>query len=470
MILRGYLFSLLYGIACILVSMIVGKLGVKSVYTRKITHILIGIEWVILEHYLGASIHFVIICLIFTAIISVIYITNLVPSLSSDEENSRGTIYYCLAMTVMSIVLLFIPDMMVPFGVSVFCTSFGDGFAGVFGQIKKYNRAIWGKKTLLGFIACFVFSLLSVILISKIYGMELKPYYGVIIALFAAQLELFAKDGMDNISVTLGASFLTFALANYSTFILYYICPILLILPTVMLVNQKRALTRGGIIAALVLAIIASLAFGNTGFIILIFFFGGSLLSDKLKAGQKSREQRTVVQVLANGGLGIIFALFQLIFPSEIWLVAFASVFAEALADTVASGIGSRAKKTFDPVRMRSVASGVSGGMSLLGTASSLVASSLLSCAVLIFGKIDVPSAFIVATAGFLGAIFDSLSGSLLQGKYRCPVCGKDTESKKHCGADAKRISGISWIDNSMVNLFGTAFASALSIVLYLCF
>ena len=116
MILKGYLISLIYGLFCIGISAIAYKLSVKSFYTRKITHILVGFEWMILQHYFGASIHFVVVCLVFTALVLIIHKTKLLPSLSSESDNSCGTIYYCLAMTVMSIVVLIFPQMMIPFG------------------------------------------------------------------------------------------------------------------------------------------------------------------------------------------------------------------------------------------------------------------------------------------------------------------------------------------------------------------
>ena len=105
MIIKGYIFSLLYGLFCIAVSAIAHKAGMKTEYTRKITHILVGFEWFILNHYFGASVHFLIVCLVFTAIILIIHKTNIVPSISSDGENSKGTIYYCIAMSIMATIV-----------------------------------------------------------------------------------------------------------------------------------------------------------------------------------------------------------------------------------------------------------------------------------------------------------------------------------------------------------------------------
>lgn len=467
MILKGYLLSLIYGLFCIAASVIAHKLGLKSVYSRKITHILIGFEWVILSRCFGASIHFVVVCLVFTTLVCVIYRFNALPSLSSKGENSHGTIYYCIAMTVMSIITFIFPEMMIPFGIGVFCTSLGDGFAGIFGQIKKYNRKVNDNKTLLGSLACFLFSEASILAINYIYGAEIKILHTFCIALFAAILELFAKDGIDNITVTVGAAFLSYLFISSPAFIIHYILPISLTLPIVAFVHKKKALSVAGTIVALILDLVASIAFGNFGFIILMAFFGFSMIADKLKKNPSNKkEERTAFQVLANGSLGILFSVIYLIHPSKVWIVAFCAVFAEALSDTASSGIGSRAQRTYDICRRKRVETGVSGGMSILGTTSALVSSIFISAISLLSQHIGILEALIVCISGFFGSFIDSLLGSLLQGKFQCTVCGKNTEERIHCNEKASHISGLAFVNNSAVNFISTVFASIMSIVL----
>ncbi len=467
MILSGYIFSFLYGIFCIAIASLAHKLGMKVTYSRKLAHILVGFEWVILSHYFGATVHFLIVCVVFTALVSLLHITKLAPGISSQSENSNGTIYYCVAMTVMSAIVMCIPDMMIPFGIGVFCTSLGDGFAGVFGQIKQGNKTLCNKKTMYGSLACFVFCFLSVVLISCVFQLQINLIYAAIVAIFAVELELFAKNGIDNITVTLGASFLSYYLINHSALILNYIAPLLLTLPIVAIVQHKKSLTKWGIVTALALDLVVSVAFNNTGFLILVIFFGGSIVSDKVKKSvtRENHEQRTAYQVLANGGLGIVFSVIHMLFPLKIWLVAFAAVFAEAFADTVASGFGSLSKNTFDPFRMKRVTSGESGGMTLLGTIASFLASSLIGLVAFASAKIEFFEFVVIAMSGFFGAIFDSFLGSVLQAKYICKACGKRTERKVHCSEATERVSGLSFINNNAVNLLGTLFASLVAII-----
>jgi uncharacterized protein (TIGR00297 family) len=467
MIIKGYILSLLYGFLCIAISAVVHKAGIKAEYTRKITHILVGFEWFILNHYFGASSHFLIVCLIFTLVILMMHKTKFVPAISSDRENSIGTIYYCIAMSGMAALVLFVPEMMRAFGIGVLCTSLGDGFAGLFGRIKKYNRKIYGSKTLFGSLACFVFCLLSVFLFVEAFALSIKWYLAIVIALFATEIELFAKKGIDNITVTFGASILSFIFASYPNDSINFVLPLLVTIPMIAFVYHKKALTKWGILAAVVLDISVSIAFGNVGFLILCTFFLGSLVADKIKKQKKSEfECRGAKQVLANGFLGIVFAIIYLNFPHKIWLVAFLAAFAEAFADTVSSGIGSRAKNAFDPFKFKSVEKGTSGGMSILGTSSALLASCIIASLSLAFYEITFIDAIIISLAGFSASVFDSFLGSLIQAKYECSVCGKTVEESIHCGKSAKKTSGISFVDNNVVNLLSTAFSSALAILM----
>jgi uncharacterized membrane protein len=84
----------------------------------------------------------------------------------------------------------------------------------------------------------------------------------------------------------------------------------------------------------------------------------------------------------------------------------------------------------------------------------------------LAFYEIKFIDAIIISLAGFSGSVFDSFLGSLIQAKYKCSVCGKTVEESIHCGKSAKKTSGISFVDNNVVNFLSTAFSSALAILM----
>ena len=284
MIIKGYIFSFLYAMICILLAMIVSKFGVPKKYTRKLVHILVGFEWVILTHFMGAgSIHFLIVCVLFTLLLFIDYKIKIVPAMSSDGENAPGTVFYGVAMSIMAFITLFVPDMIYPFGIGVFCTSFGDGFAAVVGQlITKRNPKIYGEKSMYGGLTNVIISFLVPLVFSHLFDLGLGIHHCIFIAVFSFFLELFIGFGLDNIVITVGTSLLTYFLAYYPLTI-NYIVPILCTPLIIAVAYKKKALSFGGIIAAVLLDIAVSVSLGNFGFIVLITFFAVAVVVDKIK-------------------------------------------------------------------------------------------------------------------------------------------------------------------------------------------
>ena len=172
------------------------------------------------------------------------------------------------------------------------------------------------------------------------------------------------------------------------------------------------------------------------------------------------------MHVLSNSLAASVCALIYYFTGNNLFLIAFIASLAEAFADTAASGIGVISGRAYDLFRLRKCVAGESGGMSVLGTLSSLGAASSVALIALGFGCINHAGALIVILSAFLGAVFDSLLGSLLQVKYKCEACGAIVESESHCGKPTLKHRGISFVDNNLVNLFGTLFSVIVAILL----
>ncbi len=478
MIAFGYIGSLAYGVLCLLISLVAYKLGVPKKYTRKIVHILVGFEWLILYHMFGASVHFVVVCLIFTALLALSYKKSLMPMISSDGDNAPGTVYYGISMTVMAILSCFIEGFIFAFGIAVFCTSIGDGFAGVFGSLaSKKNPIIYKSKTIIGTASAFVFSFASIALFSYVYKLEINIGYAVLIALFAAGLELITDFGLDNISLPLGVSALSYFLL-YVDGAFYYSIPIVLTPFVAAFAIERGILTKKGVILALLLDALVTVSFGNFGFILLLAFLLLSVIVDKIKRHAKKStdeiskrgDKRDEIQVFANGIIPLLMALLYLCTNEFVFVIGYNVALAEAFADTCASGLGAFAKNVFDPFRMKKVSAGLSGGMSVLGTFVSLAAPFLFLLISVAFGVFDFEIwAFSSVFAAF-GALFDSFLGSVFQCKFKCKSCGIITEKDIHCCEKTERISGFKLITNDVVNILSAATAAALSIIIYIIF
>ena len=479
MILKGYLFGIGYALICLMLSFILYKLGLPKKYTRKAVHILVGFEWVILYNYMGAGLHFLAVCVLFLVLLAVAYKGSLMPMISSESDNAPGTVYYALAMTGVAAVGCFVPEVMLPFGIGVFATSIGDGFAGVVGQsIKKCNPKIYGDKTLLGTLTNLTLSTLSAFVLSSIYSLQISLPACLVIGVVSAGLELITPYGLDNIAITWSATALAYSFMYFEG-INNYVIPIVFTPLIIAFATSKRALTRDGIAAAILLDLGVTLAFGNAGFVVLCSFFLGAIVVDKVKKKAKKQTKvdintdkdcRNAIQVAANGFVALVCSVGFVLTKSPLCIIPFVASLAEAFADTVASGIGVFATAAYDPFRRKKCEKGISGGMSFEGTLASLLGALLISYIAYALGLVGygISELFIVAACAFLGSIFDSLLGSLIQVKYRCQICGEITEREEHCDTPTVKHSGFEAIDNDVVNILSCTFAAILATVLVL--
>jgi uncharacterized protein (TIGR00297 family) len=325
----------------------------------------------------------------------------------------------------------------------------------------------------------FIVCTIIVGLINAELGLGLLVWHLLAISFFATSLELFSGRGLDNVTVTLGASFLSYFFINFDG-AKNYVVPILVTPLMIAFAYKNQALTIGGIISAIIIDVVVSVALGNFGFIILLAFFVGGLITDKIKKREKNKgrkkksdiyhhiEQRNHRQVLANSAVSVTCAILFLFTKDRGFLISFIASLAEALADTTASGIGSLSNKTYDLFRMRKCRAGLSGGMSFVGTFSALISTFIITIIAVPFINVSAEEGMIIIISAFLGMVFDSFLGSLLQIKFKCPNCGEIIEQPTHCNVRAVKCSGIGFVDNNLVNFISTLFTAALAFFLYI--
>ena len=467
----GYISAIAFGAMCLLLAHFAGKLGMDKKYTRKLVHLLVGFEWVILYTFLGAGLHSLIICVLFLAFLTVAYAKKLLPAISSDSDNAPGTVYYAASMSAIAISMLFLPEMMLPFGVAVLCTSLGDGLAGIVGQAVSFNNPkLLGNKTLVGTLTNFAVCFVGILIFAEIFDFSLKLEDVVAIALLSAALELITPRGLDNVTVPIGVAAFTYALVNFPA-IDSYTAPIILLPLFFVTVISKRVLTFGGALMALAVGGAVAISFKNGGFILLCSFLILSVLADYVKGRLIGKSQRTVrdaMQVFANGGAALVLAVAYPIVSKNSLVFAFVAVVAEALADTVASALGAFDGKTVDLFRMKKCVPGTSGGVSVLGTAVAFAASFLIPTVAFLLRLIPSVNILALGALAFLGTFVDTLIASLFEEKLRCKKCGALTDEKLHCGKKCKHESGFSSIDNNATNLISTVLVAIVVILIYM--
>lgn len=249
------------------------------------------------------------------------------------------------------------------------------------------------------------------------------------------------------------------------------------------LAMRARALAPSGALAAIVVGTLVVTGGGWwSGLALVTFFTTSSALSLWRKRRQASIQQRgsrrDAVQVLANGGVAAVFALFAMTGAPDIWTLALIASLAAANADTWATEIGGMSGRT--PRRItnfRAVEAGTSGGISAPGTLAALMGALLIGCIGGIGWRLhQLPAnqppivlTLLVTSGGFLGCLIDSLLGATVQAVYRCPNCLTATEQQvHHCGTPTQLTSGVRWINNDVVNALSVAVGVLLAIIVSL--
>jgi uncharacterized protein (TIGR00297 family) len=257
--------------------------------------------------------------------------------------------------------------------------------------------------------------------------------------------------------------------------------------------HRAHSLSRSGVLGAVLTGtLILGLGGWSWGLALIAFFVSSSLLTRWRKERKAALEglaakggQRDLGQALANGGLAALLAVLAVLLPHPSWAAAFAGALAAATADTWATEVG-----TLSPTPPRRITTGevvlpgTSGGITLLGTLAASAGALFLGAAFFALWAAECrwlggpcpPSAAarwtivpLALAGGLAGNLVDSLLGATVQGVYRCPRCGKETERRSHCGGPTVPLRGQAWLTNDGVNflatLVGAAVAGALTIV-----
>ncbi|HEY3876708.1 MAG TPA: DUF92 domain-containing protein [Candidatus Kapabacteria bacterium] len=224
----------------------------------------------------------------------------------------------------------------------------------------------------------------------------------------------------------------------------------------------RKALDVSGTIAAV---IVGTIIFGLGGLgasvALVVFFTTGSILSGLpnrhptlLPAERHGRNWR---QILANGFVPVLMILLSRIIPesAHVWQLAYYGSVAASASDTWATEFGVRyGVKVRDLLIGEFIPSGLSGGVSVVGIAASILGSIAIAfCSTIQFG-FEARAINIIAVAGIFGSLADSLLGSSLQAKYRS---SEGIVSDRAGSEGSVLVSGLPIITNSVVNFVSSA-------------
>lgn len=225
--------------------------------------------------------------------------------------------------------------------------------------------------------------------------------------------------------------------------------------------------------------IVGTIVFGLGGIVfavpIIFFYVTSSALtfasSPSKRAAMAAFDKigpRDIWQVLANGGVGAVCAILYFVTGKSIWFFPYLASLGAAAADTWATEIGTMSRQTpVSIVTLKKAEAGHSGAVTVTGMVAALAGSALVTLAgyftVKLTGHFETFHTrfwLAVLDAGFAGSILDSILGGSVQAMYRCSLCNRVTERRRHCGDATIPISGFLPINNDVVNFISVLFGA----------
>lgn len=392
-----------------------------------------------------------------------------------ERGYARGILFYPLS--VLGMILFFHSDEGLWMVAAVWgVLAFGDGMASLLGQAVGGARLPWNRdKSWAGFVAFVVFGALgagilmawtvrvpvSSIVDVRILGVALP------LALVCALAESVPTTLDDNLTVPLvGAVFLELtASVEWGPLVRDAQTPTRLAVG--LGVNGliaagaylARSIDVAGAMSAVVIGTVITLGLGLPGLALMIAFF--VVGSSATKLGYRIKSARGIAQekggargwrnAWANGGVPAFLALVaganraqnDLLSPSTAALLtlAYAASVATAAADTCSSEVGKAyGRRTFLITSLKPVPPGTEGAVSLEGTLGGLLGGAIVASIGALCGLYAWPAALVVAVAGLLGSLAESVIGTVAE----------------------KR----GWLDNDQLNALNTAIGAGIAVAL----
>lgn len=457
----AYVFILIFALGHII------KVKTNLETSRKLVHTMLFMVWVFIDIFFKNTVHQIVIPIAFLVLNVISYRFKLFKSVERDENNHCGTIYFAIAITVVMAISYFYKELYLASGVASFCLTIGDGFAALVGY-NVHSPKVKGSKSLYGFIACFIATLIALFCFKVIWWNTLSVEAVFLISSITAISELVGA-GLDNFTVT----FCTFGMSWLLEYGLWQPdgnSAVLWAILIFLIVFFSHAIDYPGAVLSMLVVFSFRYFAGYKGlfFLLLTYFTVFSIGLWKKKKNHPARlhrYDRSWLQVAINGGLGTFFVILYGLAPARHFLGTTVVAIGGCFVDSVSSDIGTMSvKEPYDLFKRTYVPHGISGGVSFLGTTAALISSILIGAYSAFVFRFSWKVSVVLCVLIFAQTIIDSMLGSLAQAKYVCVVCNKLTESRNHCGKMTVHQSGSSWIDNNMVNLISSVIITTLSL------
>lgn len=430
---------------------------------------------IIINHTLLVAVVSAFTCILFFAVRKKLF------HLDKVHSNSWGIFFF--AISFLTLIILCHPHGNYLIFYPMLIMAWSDSAAGLAGMkfSKNYFQPINEKKSWIGCITFFITTCL-ILLIPTLLDASIIPVIPifdnvylllssiVLIGLVLSLSEALSARGSDNLSVPLVAAILMHILFENKTSTPQHQYWLALLLATsfALVAYRFKMLSLSGALTAFILAFfVFGIGALQWTVPILFFFLSGSLASklnrkSGLSSDSKSKKPRDYIQVLCNGGIGLLCLWCYGITANYLWYMLYLVSIAVSTSDTLSSEIGIYLRgKAFSILNFKKMSAGVSGAVSISGTLAGIAGAMCIALIGVIFLNSNQINLFFLITAfGFAGSVVDSVLGAWLQAKY----IHTDTLSDVPLTANEKLFSGLKWMTNDMVNLLSNLIVSLIAL------
>lgn len=241
-----------------------------------------------------------------------------------------------------------------------------------------------------------------------------------------------------------------------------------IVLFLVWFVRSRNWLDQTGSLAALWIAAILWMSGGWKALSGPVFLLVVGSITGKLIRPNHASEKRTAQQVFSNGLIGVVLYMLYGMTGQFHWLLLAWSSFAISVCDTISSEVGvAVGGRTYNAVTLRSMQPGLSGGISLAGTAGGFAAMLLLVLFLFIILPVSPIQLVWVLSTGLVGMLVDSILGSKWQALWRQGDAWSEVSSSM---PQEVLVKGLPWLDNHWVNFLSNGITMACSYLAYAWF
>ena len=233
-------------------------------------------------------------------------------------------------------------------------------------------------------------------------------------------------------------------------------------------VRIRNWLDQTGSLAALWIAAILWMSGGWKALSAPVFLLVVGSVTGKLIRPTHASEKRSANQVFSNGLIGVVLYMLHGMTGEFHWLLLAWSSFAVSVCDTISSEVGvAVGGRTYNAVTLRRMPPGLSGGISLAGTAGGLAALLLLVFFLGIILPVSPIQLLWVLSTGLVGMLVDSILGSKWQALWRQGDAWSEVSSSS---PQEVLVKGLPWLDNHWVNFLSNGITMACSYLAYAWF